>query len=339
MLRVADDSAGKTAKCPKCLGLAKIPAASGGTPADPLGFPHPTDFSAPLPSSKPSDPFGALNQPASPAGQAPAFNPFSDPGAKPNPFGGGGGGAGGFSSGGTDPFAPAGGQVNPYASPTPTTAYAPYTPQYGSGQRVGLPWEREAQSVHTWWETVKLVVGSSQPAFRMMHLRGGLGKPMVFAMIGLGIGSIANAIFQMGMNGLMFAGGGMPAEVMGAQMIGQLLGAIIGTLLGATVGALFYAAILHVCLMVVGGERNGYEATFRVISYTNGSFALFQLIPFFGPCVGVIWQIVVTIIGLAEAHETTVGKAALAYFIPWLVCGALFAVTLAVVFAVAAANQ
>ena len=33
MLRVGDDSAGKTAKCPKCLGLAKIPAASGGNPA------------------------------------------------------------------------------------------------------------------------------------------------------------------------------------------------------------------------------------------------------------------------------------------------------------------
>ena len=64
-----------------------------------------------------------------------------------------------------------------------------------------------------------------------------------------------------------------------------------------------------------------------------GVFGAFNAVPFIGPCVGFFWQIVTTIIGLAEAHETTGGKAAAAYFIALigyiLVCvGFIFVVVL-----------
>ena len=78
---------------------------------------------------------------------------------------------------------------------------------------------------------------------------------------------------------------------------------------------LIQAGVMHVCLIMVGGEKNGYEATFRVCAYNMGVFGAFNAIPFIGPCVGFFWQIASTIIGLAEAHETTGGKAAAAYFI------------------------
>ena len=42
-----------------------------------------------------------------------------------------------------------------------------------------------------------------------------------------------------------------------------------------------------------------------------------------GDLVGVA-QIVLNIIGLSRAHEIPPGRAALAYFLPWLVCGACF---------------
>lgn len=90
--------------------------------------------------------------------------------------------------------------------------------------------------------------------------------------------------------------------------------------------------------MMVGGEKNGYEATFRVCAYAAGTFGAFQIVPIVGPCVGVIWQIVATIIGLAEAHETTGGKAALAYFIPLIAIFACFAVIAVVMFGAIASN-
>ena len=37
-----------------------------------------------------------------------------------------------------------------------------------------------------------------------------------------------------------------------------------------------------------------------------------------------IWQIVLDVIGLKEAHETTYGKSALAVFLPTIVCCGFF---------------
>ncbi len=77
LLRVGDDSAGKTAKCPKCEGLAKIPA-------DPAAFSGPqggSSLGAPLPSSFGSPASGSFGE------SQPAKNPFSDGSASPNPYG------------------------------------------------------------------------------------------------------------------------------------------------------------------------------------------------------------------------------------------------------------
>jgi hypothetical protein len=91
------------------------------------------------------------------------------------------------------------------------------------------------------------------------------------------------------------------------------------------------AAILHLCLMLVGGAKRSFETTFRVVSYAVGSTnpiaiipfcggAVAMIIPFCGGAVAMIWNIVLECIGLAKAHETTSGKAVLAVFLPLIVC-------------------
>lgn len=314
LLRVADESAGKTAKCPKCSGLAKIPDSIADAATS--GFEPP-----PSSGNPPPDPFGGI--PAAP-------NPFSDVGAADNPFAGSPPKAGSM-------FAPTG-QLNPYSSPAPTP-YSPYAPGYGFGiaGRTGLPWETQGQSLGTWWQTLTLILGSASDAFRRMHITGGLGKPIVFAMIGMGIGAAGQLVCQVGILGFEAAAGGRGEEV-AIQMGLQVLIAIAQPLLGATLGCLIQAAILHVCLMMVGGEKNGYEATFRVCAYNAGVFGAFAIIPVLGPCVGAIWQIVSTIIGIAEAHETSGGKAALAFFLPLLVCGGLSLLLFVVLFGIVASS-
>ena len=95
LLRVGDDSAGKTAKCPKCNGLAKIPGGdappSFGPPAGSLGAPLPSSFDPPSTSS-----YGDASA---------SKNPFSDGGAASNPY------SSQPKFGAPDPY------VNPYASP------------------------------------------------------------------------------------------------------------------------------------------------------------------------------------------------------------------------------
>ena len=87
---------------------------------------------------------------------------------------------------------------------------------------------------------------------------------------------------------------------------------LIGTFIGA--------GILHVCLLITGGEKNGFEATFRVVAYSSGATALFQVLPFCGGIIGGIWALVAQIIGAREMHETTTGKAVVAVLLPLICC-------------------
>ena len=80
------------------------------------------------------------------------------------------------------------------------------------------------------------------------------------------------------------------------------------------------AAIVHVCLMIVGGANQSYETTFRVLCYTVGSTYPLIIAPLCGGFIAGIWGLVLEIIGLARAHETDIGRAALAVFLPVIVC-------------------
>jgi len=124
----------------------------------------------------------SVQSPAFPSYQAPAFPNYQAPSFRP-------------SSPSYSPFSsPA--SVNPYTSPAPT--YAPYGQQsYGGGGRRGLPWDVRDQSFGTWFETLGAILGGPAVAFRSMHVSGGLGRPIMYAMFGMGIGQVGPLLMQM----------------------------------------------------------------------------------------------------------------------------------------------
>jgi hypothetical protein len=79
------------------------------------------------------------------------------------------------------------------------------------------------------------------------------------------------------------------------------------------------AGMLHLFLLLVRGAKAGFEATFRVMSYSVSPF-LFMVLPFCGMFITALWSMVVVIIGLRDAHETTGGKAAFAVLFPLIFC-------------------
>jgi hypothetical protein len=87
---------------------------------------------------------------------------------------------------------------------------------------------------------------------------------------------------------------------------------VIGTFIGS--------AILHVCLMIVGGAKQSFETTFRVICFVEGSVSPLLVIPFCGGLIAGIWKIVLYCIGLARAHETDTGRAVIAVLLPLIIC-------------------
>ena len=91
------------------------------------------------------------------------------------------------------------------------------------------------------------------------------------------------------------------------------------------------AAVTHAVLAMAGGARHGIGATLRVYCYTY-SPAVLAIVPWVGMVAAAIWGIVIAIIGLREAHETTTVRAAAAILLPvfllLLLLFALFAVLL-----------
>jgi len=97
------------------------------------------------------------------------------------------------------------------------------------------------------------------------------------------------------------------------------------------IGVFIAAAIYHLCLMITGGNKYGFETTLRGFCYSYGPH-LFAVIPQCGGLIAFLWQIVLTIIAWREMHESTTGRVVIAVLLPLIFCCGLiilFAVSLA----------
>jgi hypothetical protein len=213
----------------------------------------------------------------------------------------------------------------------------PPIPPPAAPLRTGPPWEHEGPAVQRFTDTVRGVLMDPRRFFTEMRREGGLGPPLVYALIGAVIGSAATVIYQFGMIGI----GGGPGTYGDAGMgLASLFWVPIFALLGLFIGSALY----HVLLVALSGANYPFETTFRVVAYVLGTVYLFLLIPVCGGLIGGILAVVHSIIGLAAAQETTTGKAAGAVLIPVVVCcaaGLLFfgAAVIAAIMAGVAASR
>ena len=191
----------------------------------------------------------------------------------------------------------------------------------------GLPWEHRAQlgNVKAWFDTVSLLITKPGDAFRLMRPEGGLLDPLLFGLIGGCAGSIVSLLFQ----GLFqsipgFSSRNTPFDFLGIGPWTLIIIYAVLTPFLLTIGLFIGGGILHLCLMLVGGANRSFETTFRVVCFTAGAANLFSMIPFCGGIIAFIYHIVLEIIGVSRAHQTTTGKAALAVFLPLIVCCGIF---------------
>jgi hypothetical protein len=68
----------------------------------------------------------------------------------------------------------------------------------------------------------------------------------------------------------------------------------------------------------------------RTVAYASGP-QLFSVVPICGVLLILVWGMVVTIIGLREAHGIQTGKAVAVVLVPYLLCAILFVGLIAIV--------
>ena len=189
--------------------------------------------------------------------------------------------------------------------------------------RTGLPWEhrQERGFFNAFIETLSMVLTRPTEAFSIMKRDGGFGEPLIYALIGGCVGGVVAFLFSLGFHslGLFMDRNNNSLAAMAGMGIGSAAMIILLPLF-IVIGLFLGSAIVHLCLMIVGGANQSFETTFRVLAFSQGSAGPLQIIPVCGGLISGVWAVVCNCIGLARAHETDTGRAVLAIFLPLIVC-------------------
>ena len=174
-----------------------------------------------------------------------------------------------------------------------------------------------------------------------MPTTGGIGGPLLYAVAAGWIGLAAAAFYQaiwvsiVGPATLPFGLGLERAEFAEALAWFESWAGLVAQLvfggISVTIGVFVASGLLHLMLMLLGGARSGFEATFRVVCFSQATTLLLViplfLIPFCG-LLGVVWCLALYVIGLAEAHRIGRGTSLAAVLLPLVAlccCCAAFA--------------
>ena len=173
-------------------------------------------------------------------------------------------------------------------------------------------------------DTTRQVITAPRAFFASMPTRGGIGAPLLYGVL---VGSLALVLMIAGVlavGGLLEMVAPRPgAGPSGATTPGELLVVFVFWVFATPVGMVVIlfteAGLTHLLLMMLGGAREGFEATFRVSCYARAA-TLAMAVPIVGWVAGPVWLVVVRVLGLMAAQRCGVGRATAAVLLPPLVC-------------------
>jgi hypothetical protein len=178
------------------------------------------------------------------------------------------------------------------------------------------PWERRTEiGLKTGiLQTAKQAVFFPRAFFRNTAVEGGVGEPLAFGILFGSIGLMFELFWQAltGEEGLSSIQADFMADY-GASLI--FLAATAICPLAATFMICVTSLLLHLLLTTVGGARNGFEATFRTVCYSQAA-QLWALVPFVGGLVATSWLMGVQLIGIRESHGVSYARVLIAFFVP-----------------------
>jgi hypothetical protein len=168
-------------------------------------------------------------------------------------------------------------------------------------------------------DVVRRVVLQPAQFFAAIPRSGPLLNPLVFAVICIEISALLSALLVLA--GVQENPGFNPNPQNALPSVftpGSALASIIVAPIAGAIGLLIAAAIQQLLVrLIVGANNSGFGSTFRVASCTQVT-GLVNWIPIVGPLLS-LYGLYLAIVGIREAHGTTMGKAALVILIPFAV--------------------
>lgn len=223
----------------------------------------------------------------------------------------------------TDPYPP---RDFPPPSPPPPPPSTPSweTPYGGSPPPPAgpdpIPWEQPGLGFFAgFYETLRLLITAPRRAYERVAVTRALARPLGFALLVGWPGILAATLWDIAFQSQTEQW--MPW--MKNQSFDRSPMLEIAFALAAPcwfpVFLFIVAALQHLFLWMVGGARNGFVQTFRVLCYAQVT-ALSGLVPLCGSLLAAVWHLVLQVIGLSAVHRIGVGRALLALVLPLLLC-------------------
>jgi hypothetical protein len=191
-------------------------------------------------------------------------------------------------------------------------AYEGQVHEISSEENPPPSWEGGEGFIGSFFTTTKEVLFSPTQFFRKVGDGRGYWAPLIYGVICGVIGGGATVFWQW-----LFASKFIPAHYLSAIPYFSIFLILFVIAFPFMIGFSIFvgSAITHLCLMIVGGNKKGFEPTFRALAYAYGG-NLFGIIPFIGSTIGGIYSLVLIIFGVKEVHGISTGRAVLAVLLP-----------------------
>ncbi len=189
-----------------------------------------------------------------------------------------------------------------------------------SGLGLALPpWEDRQRFgfLNGLYLTIREVLFAPDRFFTRMPTRLGLWQPLLFAIIVGMISTFFDWMWSLAGSSLRVLVENDVLRLLRNQFFSAGMFVFSPALLFAEI--FVRAGLVHVCLMLVEGNRSGFEATFRVAAYTEAVWII-SIFPVCGNAAALIWGTALAVVGLRRVHQTDTWRAMLAVLLPLLVC-------------------
>ena len=173
--------------------------------------------------------------------------------------------------------------------------------------------------IERFFRTMKEVLFSPTLFFRNMPVNKGIQNPLLYGVIIGFVGGLLNLLWQYAFSGVL--------GTINVFLTAYVLIYAFALPFLIAIGLFVFSGVFHVVLMVVGGDKRGFEATFRVVSYSTSTQVL-SLLPLLGWLIAPIYSLVLFIIGFRESHRIGTGRAAFAVLLPLILVTVLILIVI-----------
>ena len=187
-----------------------------------------------------------------------------------------------------------------------------------SSEERGTAWEGGEGFISAFFKTAKESLFSPVQFFRKNATGKGYWPALIYGLIVGVIGWGVAMVWQWHFLSRWFPVTALPVIPYNLHLVFMTIALPFLVILSILIGS----AVTHICLLIVGGNKSGFQTTFRVICYSYSGH-LFAIIPIVGSTIGSFYTLVLTIIGVREGHGISTGRAVLAVLLPFILAAGL----------------